>query len=162
MKRIVLSIVLLFVTQLGRAEELKQLVDVAYGNHPRQVLDFYQAESDTPTPVVFYIHGGGNQSGASSGGGDDGPTFNGQPLVEQAEVVVVTINYRLGALGFLETSTRVEAGAREQPTHHRGVRHVRAVDPAGSIRRVVVLAKSTFVTRNHCPFESQGGVGANQ
>jgi acetyl esterase/lipase len=33
--------------------------DVAYGDHPRQVLDFYQAESSTPTPLVVFIHGGG-------------------------------------------------------------------------------------------------------
>jgi len=63
MKQIVLLIALLFVGQLSRADEPKQLIDVAYGNHPRQVLDFYQAKSDTPTPVVFYIHGGGWQGG---------------------------------------------------------------------------------------------------
>lgn len=33
--------------------------NVAYGTHDRQVLDFYQATSDKPTPVVFFIHGGG-------------------------------------------------------------------------------------------------------
>ena len=59
MKKIVLLIALLFVAQPSRADEPKQLKDVAYGNHPRQVLDFYQAKSDKPTPVVFYIHGGG-------------------------------------------------------------------------------------------------------
>ncbi len=32
---------------------------VAYGTHPRQVLDFYQAKSEKPTPVLFFIHGGG-------------------------------------------------------------------------------------------------------
>ena len=30
--------------------------DVPYGKHERQVIDFYQAKSDTPTPLVFYIH----------------------------------------------------------------------------------------------------------
>lgn len=33
--------------------------DFPYGSHPKQVLHFWQAESDTPTPVLFYIHGGG-------------------------------------------------------------------------------------------------------
>lgn len=32
--------------------------DVSYGPHYKQVLHFWKAESDTPTPVVFYIHGG--------------------------------------------------------------------------------------------------------
>jgi acetyl esterase/lipase len=63
MKKIALTIALLFVAQLCQAEELKQLKDVPYGKHPRQVLDFYPAASDEPTPVVFYIHGGGWQGG---------------------------------------------------------------------------------------------------
>lgn len=33
--------------------------DVSYGTHERQKLDFYQAKSDKPTPVLFLIHGGG-------------------------------------------------------------------------------------------------------
>lgn len=35
------------------------LAAVAYGAHARQVLDFYRAPSARPTPVVFFIHGGG-------------------------------------------------------------------------------------------------------
>ena len=35
------------------------LANVAYGTHERQVLDFYKAESDKPTPLLFFIHGGG-------------------------------------------------------------------------------------------------------
>jgi acetyl esterase len=33
--------------------------NVAYGPHPRNVLDFYRAKSDKPTPLIIYIHGGG-------------------------------------------------------------------------------------------------------
>jgi acetyl esterase/lipase len=33
--------------------------DVHYGPHERQVLDFYQATRDKPTPVIIHIHGGG-------------------------------------------------------------------------------------------------------
>jgi acetyl esterase len=33
--------------------------DVSYGPADRNVLDFYQARSDRPTPLVVYIHGGG-------------------------------------------------------------------------------------------------------
>ena len=33
--------------------------DVAYGPHERNVLDFYEAKSDKPTPLVVFIHGGG-------------------------------------------------------------------------------------------------------
>ncbi|QDV62741.1 alpha/beta hydrolase [Crateriforma conspicua] len=38
--------------------------EVKYGNHPRHVLDFWKAESDTATPLVLVIHGGGWQGGS--------------------------------------------------------------------------------------------------
>jgi len=38
--------------------------DVHYGPGAKQVLDFYKAESSTPTPLVFYIHGGGWTAGS--------------------------------------------------------------------------------------------------
>ena len=85
MKKIVLSIALLFVAQLCQAAEPKQLLNVAYGSHPRQVLDFYQAASDTPTPVVFYIHGGGWQNGDKK--------TNPKAFLD-AGISVVAVNYR--------------------------------------------------------------------
>jgi carboxylesterase type B len=47
-------------------------------------------------PVMFYIHGGGFYSGT---GAD--PTYDGGNLASRGDVVVVTINYRLGMFGFL-------------------------------------------------------------
>ncbi len=42
--------------------------DVAYGPHPKQLLHFWQAKSDRPTPVLLFIHGGGwNAGGRLSG-----------------------------------------------------------------------------------------------
>lgn len=35
------------------------LANVPYGPHPRQVLDLWKADAPAPTPLVFYIHGGG-------------------------------------------------------------------------------------------------------
>ncbi len=49
-----------------------------------------------PAPVLFWIHGGGNVQGAGSLA-----VYDGQAFVEQNGLVVVTLNYRLGALGFL-------------------------------------------------------------
>lgn len=37
--------------------------DVPYGSHPKQVLHFWRAASDKPTPLLFYIHGGGWANG---------------------------------------------------------------------------------------------------
>lgn len=43
------------------ASELPEptLAEVPYGPHERQVLDFWKAKSDRPTPLVLFIHGGG-------------------------------------------------------------------------------------------------------
>lgn len=37
--------------------------DVPYGPHERNRLDFYQAKSDQPTPLIVHIHGGGFVAG---------------------------------------------------------------------------------------------------
>lgn len=47
-------------------------------------------------PVMVWIHGGG-----FTGGSGSGVIYNGRTLSTRGDVVVVTINYRLGALGFL-------------------------------------------------------------
>ena len=62
--------------------------NVPYGTHARQVLDFYQAKSDQPTPVLFFTHGGGWMSGDKAN-----PDF----VVRSLEfgISVVAINYRL-------------------------------------------------------------------
>ncbi len=85
MKRVILFVALLVTAQPTRAGEPKQLLDVAYGTHPRQVLDFYPAKSDKPTPVVFYIHGGGWQGGDKK--------TNPKAFLDKG-ISVVAINYR--------------------------------------------------------------------
>jgi hypothetical protein len=40
--------------------------DVGYGPHGRNVLDFWKANSDEPTPLVIFIHGGGFRRGDKS------------------------------------------------------------------------------------------------
>src|SRR5437867_6759457 len=85
MKRVLPLVALHLAGMAIRADEPKKLIGVAYGNHPRQVLDFFQAKSAKPTPVVFYIHGGGWQ------GGDK--RINPQPFLAKG-ISVVAINYR--------------------------------------------------------------------
>lgn len=66
------------------------LKEVSYGEGERNVIDFWQAESKTPTPLVFVIHGGGWQ-GASK------ERINRFVDVEQllnAGISVAAINYR--------------------------------------------------------------------
>ncbi|MFO1417970.1 MAG: carboxylesterase family protein [Methylotetracoccus sp.] len=56
--------------------------------------------STSPLPVLVFIHGGGFQEGASSQA-----VFMGTRLAAIGQAVIVTINYRLGALGFLTGGT---------------------------------------------------------
>ncbi|MEX1218002.1 MAG: carboxylesterase/lipase family protein [Acidimicrobiales bacterium] len=51
---------------------------------------------DSSRPVMVWIHGGGFINGSSST-----PWYDGTRLAKRGDVVVVTLNYRLGALGFL-------------------------------------------------------------
>ncbi|XP_063708884.1 juvenile hormone esterase-like [Culicoides brevitarsis] len=55
-------------------------------------------------PVMFWIHGGGFY-----GGSGDFDLYGPEMLVEQ-EVIVVTINYRLGLLGFFSTNDQAAQG----------------------------------------------------
>lgn len=62
---------------------------VAYGPHPKQVLSFWKAESSTPTPVLFFIHGGGWQGGNRQAG-----MASWVPAMHRAGISVVSIEYR--------------------------------------------------------------------
>lgn len=43
----------------GFAEKVSPTIDdIAYGSHERNTLDLWQAEGDTPRPLLIYIHGG--------------------------------------------------------------------------------------------------------
>jgi acetyl esterase/lipase len=62
--------------------------NVSYGSHERQVLDFWRASSDNPTPLLFFIHGGGWVRGDKSSVGG---------AVQEclkAGISVASINYR--------------------------------------------------------------------
>ena len=63
------------------------MANVAYGSHERQVLDFYKATSDKPTPLLFFIHGGGWVNGDKAGVAELRECL-------AAGISVVSINYR--------------------------------------------------------------------
>ncbi len=56
-----------FINAAGAQEKpVPTHANVAYGTAERNVLDFYQAESPRPTPLIIYIHGGGFVAGDKS------------------------------------------------------------------------------------------------
>lgn len=65
--------------------------EVKYGNHERHVIDFWQAKSETPTPLVFIIHGGGWRGGEK----ERAQRFADIPRLLKAGISVAAINYRL-------------------------------------------------------------------
>ncbi len=66
------------------------VADFEYGtDSPRQKFDFWQAESDEPTPLVLLIHGGGWRGGDKSRYG----TGSIKPFLD-AGISVAAINYR--------------------------------------------------------------------
>ncbi|MCX7043869.1 MAG: alpha/beta hydrolase [Candidatus Sumerlaeota bacterium] len=64
------------------------MADIHYGKHPKQVLHFWKAESDKPTPLLFYIHGGGWQNGNRAS------VASMLPEMLKAGISVVSIEYR--------------------------------------------------------------------
>jgi carboxylesterase type B len=65
-------------------------VNEKYGPHERNNFDIWLAESEKPTPLVIYIHGGGFV------GGDKSKYYQSADLVRflEAGISVATINYR--------------------------------------------------------------------
>ena len=61
--------------------------NVPYGKHPKQVVDFYKAESAAPTPVLLNIHGGGWSGGSKDSIAPDSYL--------RAGISVVSVEYRL-------------------------------------------------------------------
>jgi para-nitrobenzyl esterase len=60
-------------------------------------LHVWAPASESPLPVLVWFHGGSFVIGASSQ-----PVYDGTLLATEQQVVVVSVNYRLGALGFLD------------------------------------------------------------
>lgn len=90
-------------------------------------------------PVMFWIHGG-----AFTGGTGSDPTFDGGSLVSRGDVVVVTINYRLGTLGFLALDdgvTNGNFGLADQITALDWV-HAHIRDFGGDPERITIYGQS--------------------
>lgn len=67
------------------------LSGVRYGDKHRNILDFWKAPSDTPTPLVISIHGGGWNGGAK----EQVDSFVDTVKLLEAGISVAAINYRL-------------------------------------------------------------------
>ena len=64
------------------------VANVAYGPHPKQVMHFWKAPSDQPTPLLFYVHGGGWT------GGNRSSVNSLLPAMLKEGISVVSVEYR--------------------------------------------------------------------
>lgn len=98
---------------------------------------------DTALPVLVWIHGG-----AFVVGGSAAPTYDGARLCAEQDVVVVTLNYRVGVFGFLDLRgvpggerTDTNCGLRDQWLALQWVgEHIGAF--GGDAARVTVFGES--------------------
>lgn len=80
-------------SNLGGSAQFSE--DKISGSEDCLYLDIYSPSKklDQPLPVMFWIHGGGNTSGLKD-------LYDFSKLVKKHDVMVVSINYRLGPLGW--------------------------------------------------------------
>ncbi|MDQ0012026.1 para-nitrobenzyl esterase [Variovorax boronicumulans] len=97
------------------------------------------AKATDKLPVIVFVYGGSNITGYT---GD--PVYNGAALAKAANAVVVTVNYRLGIMGFL-ASPQLKAG-------------LDANDDSGNYAILDLIKGMKFVNANIAAF---GGDPAN-
>lgn len=88
-------------------------------------VNVWAPSGSSAAPVMVWIHGGGNTVGSGSD-----PLFDGHELAARQGVVVVTLNYRLGALGFF-THASLNAESDAGVSGNYGI-----LDQQGSLRWV--------------------------
>jgi para-nitrobenzyl esterase len=90
-------------------------------------------------PVIFFVYGGSNISGYTAD-----PVYNGAALAKSANAVVVTANYRVGVLGFLNVP-QLKTGASTG-------------EDSGNFALLDIIQALKFVKNNAATF---GGDAAN-
>ena len=78
-----------------------------------------KANTTEPLPVLFWIHGGSFTFGGSS-------TFNPEDLYGYRSVIIVTVNYRLGGLGWLGGDAVQHANHKDGSSGNFGLQDTRA------------------------------------
>jgi len=100
MKLVVSLLVALAALTSAHAQDVKRDIPYAKNAHKRQVLDVYSPPKAKDLPVVFWIHGGGWQTGDKTDVHVKPQVFNGKGFV------FVSTNYRLLPDVDMETLTR--------------------------------------------------------
>ena len=128
-------------------------------------LNVWAPDAAADAPVLFFVHGGGNVAGSTSQGGSTYALYGGSELAERFGVVVVTINYRLGALGFLAheslTAEQGQSGNYGLMDQQAALRWVQAniAGFGGDPRRVLLFGESAGAVNTCMHLTSPGSAG---
>lgn len=79
------------------------------GSEDCLTLNVWAPKTPGPHAVMVWIHGGDNIIGSAQDYFSDVPVYDGKALAEREDVIVVTIQYRLGAFGFLQHASFADA-----------------------------------------------------
>ncbi len=71
--------------------------------------------SETDLPVYLYIHGGGNSIGSSNTS-----TYYGNAVAKQSNLLYISVNYRLGAMGWFKHPAVTGSGSPEDQSGNYG------------------------------------------
>ncbi|KAF2902650.1 hypothetical protein ILUMI_03535 [Ignelater luminosus] len=113
--------------------------------YAQEITSLLKTSKDQLLPVMFYIHWGGFFSG--SGNAD----FYGPDILLDKDVVLVTFNYRLGALGFLSTKDEFLPGNNGLKDQNLALKWVKKniVYFGGSPDKITVLGQSVGGASTH-------------
>lgn len=96
------------------------------------------ATTEQKLPVLLFVHGGSNISGYTAD-----PLYDGAALAKAANAVVITTNYRLGLLGFLNVPQLRPGGT--------------AGDDSGNFALLDILAALRYIQGNAASFGGDAG-----
>ena len=109
------------------------------GSEDCLTLNVWRPATDTANlPVIFFVYGGSNISGYTAD-----PTYDGAALAKSANAVVVTANYRVGVLGFMNLA-QLKTGAN-------------AAEDSGNFALLDLIQALKFVKNNAATFGGNAG-----
>ena len=113
-------------------------LDKTVGSEDCLYLNVWRPSTTTEKlPVIVFVHGGSNITGYTAD-----PVYDGAMLAKTANAVVVTVNYRLGVLGFFK-SAQLKTGNAE--------------DDSGNFALLDIIKSLQFINRNIGSFGGDAG-----
>jgi arylformamidase len=129
MKRLIQFVVLIMISPFAQAQEVKRDIPYATPAADRQILDIHVPKNAKNLPVVFWIHGGGWQTGDKTEVQDKPRAFT------ERGFVFVSTNYRL--LPNVEMETIIRDVAKSLGWVHKHI-----AEYGGDPKRIFVMGHS--------------------